>query len=333
VAEKRGRAVSTPQFAGRVIPCPLCSATDLTTVSERDRNGGALTTALCRDCGHVFTNPQPTQDELDAYYARSYRASYKKVTAPKNKHVYRAGLRALERLERLAPHVRDGASVLDIGAGGGEFVYLLTREGYAATGLEPNLGYAEHARTSYGIDIAVGTIEQNFPDAGAWDAITLHHVLEHLSNPVETLKRLGRGLRPTGVIIVEVPNVGANYHAPQRQFHFAHLHTFSADGLTHAAAQAGLSVSDLAVQPHTGHLNAVLKAGPSAVPLIKPGTAEKIERTLRNSSALHDHLSPRPYRRLWANALRPIRERLALKRLGGPKTPRDILDRLFESRD
>lgn len=322
--------MSTPPFTGRIIPCPLCAGGDLITVSRRDRDGGALKTDLCRTCGHVFTNPQPTQAELDAYYAQAYRMSYKKVTAPKNKHVYRAGMRARERFDRLAPHIRQGASVLDIGAGGGEFVYLLNRRGYAARGLEPNVGYAEHAQRSYGVDMTVGTIEQNFAEDEDWDAITLHHVLEHLSDPVHTLERLARGLSSSGVIIVEVPNAEANYHAPQRQFHFAHLHTFSADGLAFAAAKAGLSVTDLAVQPHTGHLNAVLKPGPKGTPAINGATAAALERSICKRSALRDHFSARPYRRLWANALRPIREHLALTRLGAPASPREILDRLYD---
>ena len=321
--------MTTPPFQGTNIPCPVCRGTDLTTVSDADRHGGRLRTDLCRACGHVFTNPQPTQPELDAYYARAYRASYKKITAPKNKHVYRAGVRALERLDRLVPHIPESASIFDIGAGGGEFIYLLTQQGYRAKGVEPNVGYAEHARAAYGADILTGTVEQNFPAPGAWDAITLHHVLEHLASPVDVLRRLRTGLSDDGLLVVEVPNVEANYHAAWRRFHFAHLHNFSADGLTRAAASAGLAVTDLLVQPHTGHLNAILKPDEHAEVINDGGTAERIETQLRGASRWGDHLTVRPYRRLWANAIRPVREHMALIRMGRPDSARDLLDRLY----
>lgn len=322
--------MTTPPFSGQTIPCPVCAGTELERLANTDRQGGHLATDLCRNCGHVFTNPQPTQSELDDYYTRHYRAEYKKVTAPKLKHVYRAGLRAMERLQRLRPYASAGASVLDVGAGGGEFVYLLTRAGFSAKGLEPNEGYAAHARTAYEIDIATGTIEGNIPDAGFWNVITLHHVLEHLADPVNVLRGLGEALAGQGVLIVEVPNVEARYHAANRRFHFAHLHNFSADTLRLAASHAGLSVADLKTQPHTGHLNAVLTRGSASSMRHTSDTAERIADAFGSESSFRDHLTLRPYRRLWANIKRPVKERLALWQLKSPKTAQETLDRLFE---
>ncbi len=329
LAERRKVTVTTPAFEGRTIPCPLCAGTDLTCVSQVDRHGGRLKTDMCRGCGHVFTNPQPTQDELDAYYGQNYRADYKKVTTPKLKHVYRAGLRAMERLDRLQAHVKPDAMVLDVGAGGGEFVYLLTRMGYSAKGLEPNEGYAAHARAAYDIDIAIGTIEGNLPESGTWDVITLHHVLEHLADPIRVLRSLAAGLVERGRIIVEVPNAEARYHAPKRRFHFAHLHTFSADGLHLAAAKAGMRVTDLITQPHTGHLNAVIVADDSVTASASSDTAARIGAFLTKESGLKDHLTPRPYRRLWANVKRPVREGMALRRLGSPGSAKQVLESLY----
>lgn len=330
LAQGRRRVVSAPNFEGRKIPCPLCAGTVLECIAHRDRHGGHLLTDVCLGCGHVFTNPQPTQAELDDYYTRAYRTDYKKVAAPKLKHVYRAGLRASERLERLRPYAPPGAAVLDVGAGGGEFVYLLSSRGYRAQGLEPNEGYAAHAAAAYGIDIATGTIEENLPAAAAWDVITLHHVLEHLADPVGVLRALANGLNDQGALIVEVPNVEARYHAPQRRFHFAHLHNFSMNGLHFAASAAGLCVTDQAIQPHTGHLNAVMQKGqPAALPDIAEAAA-RISASFREESRHSDHMTLRPYRRLWANLKRPMRERLALRKLGSPQTAKDLLDRLYD---
>lgn len=320
--------MTTPAFTGREIPCPLCQATHLICVGTHDRHGHPLKTDLCRSCGHVFTNPQPTQSELDEYYGEQYRSSYKGVVTPKLKHVYRAGLHALERLDHLETFLRTGSSLLDVGAGGGEFVYLASRHGFHAQGIEPNQGYATYAQAEYGVPVNIGTIENADQSEQTWDAITLHHVLEHLADPIATLKKLSTLLTEGGAIIIEVPNVMARYHSPRRRFHFAHLHTFSESGLTLVANQAGLSVEDMTLQPHTNHIRASLKHGSSTKS--DSSRAELIEHHLASDTPLRDNFTARPYRRLWANAKRPVKEWLALNKLGLPDSGKELLDRLDE---
>lgn len=317
-------------FTGQQINCPLCDGTDLVRVGIKDRHGDPLATDLCRTCGHVFTNPQPTEAELNQFYADDYRSSYKGVLTPKLKHVYRAGLRAIERLTRLRPYLKEKAHVLDIGAGGGEFAYLMTRAGHIVRGIEPNRGYAEFAKSEYAIDIQVGTVADAGGRDECWDAMTLHHVLEHLADPVSALRTMTQDLADNGIVVIEVPNVEARYHGPQRRFHFAHLHTFSCEGLALAASQAGLSVLDLCLQPHTGHINVALSKSANRDINPNPEVAERIEQHLKTDTPARDIFTSRPYRRLWANLVRPLREKRALTHLNAPEHAKDILDRMYQ---
>jgi len=332
MAEERVLGVTTPSFIGQDIPCPLCQSTHLVFVGTHDRHGHPLKTDLCKSCGHVFTNPQPTQSELDNYYGERYRSSYKGVVTPKLKHVYRAGLRAQERLDHLETFLSSGSTVLDIGAGGGEFVYLANRHGFRAQGIEPNQGYATYAKAEYGVPINIGTVESLDQSKEQWDAITLHHVLEHLADPISILKKLSALLADEGSLVVEIPNVMARYHSPKRRFHFAHLHTFSEDGIAFAAGKAGLSVCDVTLQPHTNHIRVVLKRGSITGTEDDPSQPERIERHLARDTPWRDTFTGRPYRRLWANAKRPIKEWFALNRLGSPDAGKTLLDRLDENR-
>lgn len=322
--------MTLPNFMGHTIPCPVCTNDSLVRVGDRDRHGKTLTTDLCKRCGHVFTNPQPTEADLDAFYTERYRSSYKGVLTPKKKHVYRAGLRALERLERLSPFLKPGYKILDVGAGGGEFTYLMTKAGYATQGIEPNRGYAEFAKTEYGINISIGTVSDLATHDTTWDVITLHHVFEHLANPVAVLKDLDSRLSEDGVIIIEVPNVEARYHGPKRRFHFAHLHTFSKEGLTLAANIAGLSAQDTILQPNTNHINSVFRKSTARTPDIDENVAKRVHRHLQADTQLRDLLSYRPYRRLWANLNRPLREKRALMHLNAQAGAKDILDAMFD---
>ena len=245
------------------------------------------------------------------------------------KYVYRAGLRALERFDGLRPFAQPSSRVLDIGSGGGEFAYLMTTAGFTTKGVEPNRGYAEFSKLSYAVDVEVGTVEETLQSDSLWDIITLHHVLEHLADPISVLRSLSQHLSESGVVIIEVPNVEARYHGPQRLFHLAHLHNFSDTSLLYAGALAGLAAKDLMVMPGTGHLNVVFEKSEQSPLPPNPERAAEIERHVTTNTRLRDTFSARPFRRLWANLKRPIRETAALMHLGNPESSREILDRMY----
>lgn len=306
--------------------CPLCASADHEIVGVRDRDGAALTSALCRSCGHVYTVPRPTAQDLSAYYARRYRQDYKAVAAPKPKHVWRAGQRAAERLAQLLDQARPPAAVLDVGAGGGEFVYLARRAGFAARGIEPHQGYAVHARDRLGVDVAAADFQSADVAPESCDVVTLHHVLEHLPDPPAALARLRGWLKPAGLLVVEVPNILSWYHAPRRRFHRAHVHSFNRAGLEDLIANAGFDLLAVRLTPHTAHLNVVARKADPPPTKTWRGAATAVRDGLARHTALAHALSGRPLRRLWANLKRPLVERMALTRIKGGPAPRAILD-------
>ncbi|WP_211826756.1 hypothetical protein [Kistimonas asteriae] len=111
--------------------CQHCGHNRLSPVAHKDaKTGEPLTVALCEQCGLVQQTPLPTAEALTAYYAHHYRVDYKQAYTPKPRHVYRAGKTALQRVEFLMAAGCAGGELLDIGAGGGEFVYLSSRAGF-----------------------------------------------------------------------------------------------------------------------------------------------------------------------------------------------------------
>jgi len=319
------------QVSSQARDCPLCESTAHDVVGTHDRHGDVLRTVMCTACGHVFTNPAPTQDDLNNYYSTKYRAEYKGVLTPKRKHVLRAGYRALERLARLRAFKAPPATVLDVGAGGGEFAYLMAQAGYTVSGIEPNAGYAAYAKESYGVDIHATTLELATFEPEHFDVITLHHVLEHLSDIKAGLARLRGWLKPGGLLIIEVPNVASWFHAPRRRFHAAHLHTFNRTGLEDVVQAAGFSVEDMLITQGPAHLNIVARKQadvPTSV-TIRNASADVRAHFARHTAITH-LLSGMAFSRLWGNAMRPLREKHHLKSLGAPQAGREILDRLYQ---
>ena len=291
-------------------PCNLCSSLDAEVVGETDRAGRPLRTVICRACGLVRTDPMPGEPEIEAYYAREYRRSYKGSDRPTARRVLRALDVARDRHERLRPHLQGRRRLLDVGASSGEFLHVLRAAGISASGIEPNEAYSRWARENLGLDIAsTDWSKAEFP-AGRFDAVTLFHVLEHLADPTGALRRLAAWLEPRGILVVEVPNVEGTCGSPRGRFHFAHLHHFNLVTLAAAGEAAGLEVVARQTSPDGGNITVVFTQAPtfSRERTETAGNYQRVAGILRNHTRLRHYLAPRSWLRPLARAARHLRE-------------------------
>jgi 2-polyprenyl-3-methyl-5-hydroxy-6-metoxy-1,4-benzoquinol methylase len=168
--------------------CVLCYGIEFTEISDTDaKSRSALRVVFCEQCGLVQQSPVPAEEELKQYYSQDYRLDYKKIQVPKSCHVYRAGKTALHRIGFLKNNNIKSGRLLDIGAGGGEFVYLSGNSGFESEGIEPNRGYAGYSADKYKIAVKNGFLD-DIQDS--YDVITMFHVLEHLSSPVAAFEKI-----------------------------------------------------------------------------------------------------------------------------------------------
>lgn len=114
----------------------------------------------------------------------------------------RAVLRAvLQRWLPPGPH-----RILDVGSGTGAMPDLLTRFGQVV-GVEPSPLAAEVARERLGarVDLRQGEVPAALRPGERFDVLTLFDVLEHLDDPVATLRSLRPFLEPGATVVVTVP--------------------------------------------------------------------------------------------------------------------------------
>lgn len=226
--------------------CPACRGTRAYTVTDRDgKTGEPLHVIACADCGLGRIDPLPTEEILAHWYKKEYRQEYKQSTRPSRRHVLRASRLAMQRFEWLRKrrpewHIQ---SALDIGASSGEFLYLLRMLGIDALGIEPHQGYAQHAQTDLRLQILPGTLAENTAALHdkRFDLISMFHVLEHMLDPVLTLKTLGTFLKSDGILYVEVPNAGRS-SSPNNMFFRAHTLYFTCQSMQSIAQAAGFEV-------------------------------------------------------------------------------------------
>ncbi|MDP6977479.1 MAG: class I SAM-dependent methyltransferase [Myxococcota bacterium] len=260
--------------------CMLCGSTgELQTPELADRHFGAPGTwshLLCPQCGLVWLNPRPCESDLPKLYADYYTHA---ATTEGSRFLQAIALgvpvaaMAYDDIA-LEPAVRRGGALLshvgpiremgrrgvmgleggergrllDFGCGDGAFLEHMRSLGWSITGVELDPRAAQAARETLDADVVHPSIEAAL-DANpeGFDAITLSHVIEHLLDPVATLRACGNALRGGGTLVITTPNTRSRAHARfgRNWLHLdppRHIHLFDPSTLTELVRQAGLRI-------------------------------------------------------------------------------------------
>jgi len=193
--------------------------------------------AECSSCGVGFLHPQPSEAELARHYDEAYYGKgRKKFLSP-----VEAGIRALTwtKWRSIRDLLAPGERMLDIGCGRGTLIRMAREAGVEAYGLERSSPEEHPLPYVFYKDLE----DCRFPD-GHFRLVTLWHVLEHLRDPLSSLKEIHRILAPQGWFSVAVPNFGGAQAeaAGQHWFHLdlpRHLWHFRRRSLESLLAKAG----------------------------------------------------------------------------------------------
>lgn len=227
--------------------CDLCGCPSYQIFATRGRWGSRLTTVICQECGLVYSNPRPTEEENADFYHRRYWGMYKSQSEPNEKFFRRRLPKIKSMLAEIAEHLRPGLRVLEIGSGAGALLWSIKRncndEG-EFIGVEPHVGHAKFCRERKQLDVRSGLLEEVVPTLpkNNFDLVVMNHVLEHTVSPTKVFETVGRLLKPDGVFVVEVPNVNAPGSRLSHFFHVAHHFNFSPATLQHLATKTGYTV-------------------------------------------------------------------------------------------
>ncbi len=139
----------------------------------------------------------------------------------------------------------NGVKVLEIGAGRGGMLRALLDSGYQAQGCEPAAALVSVGRHEYGLDDSVlcqtdlNGMLKTLNQGEKFSSIIMWHVLEHIINPLDALRKLISVLEPLGTIIIQIPLLKSNYIYEEHYYFFSHL-TFK-----HVADTLGICISNI----------------------------------------------------------------------------------------
>ncbi|MCP2342213.1 class I SAM-dependent methyltransferase [Actinomadura rupiterrae] len=224
--------------------CPWCGATvlrrRLVSGDYQQRKPGTFRLDQCAACGHTFQNPQLSEDGL-AFYYRDY---YDGLGTAEVERGFRLGVPHYRARARMLDGHAEPEAWLDVGGGHGHFCNA-ARDIWPRTrfdALDLGAGIEEAERRGW-VDVAHRGRFVELADklAGSYDVVSMHHYLEHTTDPVAELEAAARVLQPGGHLLIEIPDpqspIGRlagrwwhNWFQPQ------HLHLIPLANLTTALA-------------------------------------------------------------------------------------------------
>jgi SAM-dependent methyltransferase len=208
----------------------------------------------CSSCRSEWLDPRPSERELVEFYPGDYHAYNDDHGLIAAVLVRVRGWLRSRFYRSLLPGTK--GSLFDVGAGDCRHFGELRRSAdwhFAGVEIQPDL--AERGRAA-GYDVETGTLEsiELHRHHEKYDVVSMNHVLEHVLDTEEVMRRAYALLRPGGWLIGQLPtnsaweaafgSTWAGYHYPR------HLQVFSRRGLLELMQRAAFANTRVKSAPH-----------------------------------------------------------------------------------
>lgn len=193
--------------------CPCCGAADSGTIDRK------LFHSLieCAGCGILHRYPTEQDGEMAKFYQLAYDepgfasempdvATLRELLAtnfrgtPKDFSSQVAILKAVG--------LQPGHRLLDFGCSWGYATYQFRQAGFAAEGFE-----LSRPRAAFGRQLGLEIATQPPASGQLFDMVYSCHVLEHVPNPLATLRAMLQWVRPGGMVVAQTPNGSPEFRA------------------------------------------------------------------------------------------------------------------------
>jgi SAM-dependent methyltransferase len=193
----------------------------------------------CTHCGTVFSDPSPTEDEIEAHYRSKFESGNYELVRRFALQYRRVHLQLADWIGSVS-----GKRVLDVGCFTGELLEILAERGADVYGLElqPEAVAIANERLD-GRVFQADVLSTSFPP-GPYDVITMMGLIEHVLEPRRLVRRAHDLLSPGGRLYLETPNAASS---PARVLRgrwpplapIEHIHLFSDSSLAHLLTDEG----------------------------------------------------------------------------------------------
>lgn len=227
------------------IPCNLCGSLDSKTLFEAGKAQAARIVS-CSHCGLMFSSPRaraPDQDIVKTYdpevTSRVEETGHDRFE--KERLQTRDYDDSVAYLARLYPQ---RGKLLEIGCGMGFLLAKFAQDGWDVLGLEPDKGYCQFIADHHKLKAQPTILEESGIAPGSFDAAVMLHVIEHVPDPLSTLRSIFDVLKPGGHLVLETPRYDTLMfkllrHRERSLSCDGHIYFFTSDTLKQLTEKAG----------------------------------------------------------------------------------------------
>jgi len=211
--------------------CIICGSSYKTLILNN------LSMKKCLKCGLVWRG----EFDISSNY---YQAGY---AEPDIKKEYARILNSESRIKTFKKYV-DLNNLCDLGTGEGIFLKILSRNGYNnLIGIEPSEQTPSFCK-KYNLDIKQGFLEDI---KKYWNkdfhTITMFHLIEHLKNPLKSLKMIHDILQAGDSLVIETPNINSHSIKKSNYKHSLiypeHLYYFNENNIINLLKNSGFKIT------------------------------------------------------------------------------------------
>jgi SAM-dependent methyltransferase len=193
---------------------------------------------ICKKCQtlHQYL-PNWTEKQIEEFYQSRYHTTEQtKIGCTEYEDRYDHDYRVSQsRLDSYAEVMKPGTKFLDIGSSNSAFVHAARDRGFDGIGIEMGLNIGDDSVT-----VRANIKDANFAE-NTFDFITLHDVIEHIVDPVVTLKKIKHIGRSGGILVIDLPN----YWTQEGRHHWRpvqHLWYWNKDQMCDVLTNIGFSI-------------------------------------------------------------------------------------------
>lgn len=212
--------------------CMVCGSESNRIIKKGLQHKAPGLVLLCMNCGLVFLGNRMDGSDYYEYYSKDYWKVSSNEHTPSLQKLEGQRIRGKYIGEFIYDYLNSDKkyNLLEIGCGAGGILSSL-KELFRLNcyGLEPDHMLSNYARSTLGLNVKTGFLDEDLFENEFFDCIIISHVLEHFSDPLDALDIINSMMNKNALLYVEVPDILdipikpglSNFFKPSHNFYFS----------------------------------------------------------------------------------------------------------------
>ena len=160
----------------------------------------AVRIVKCCKCGLIYMNPRADYSKIEMNYEAMADDFYTQEEAGRR--------RSADSILKYLAKINKKGRLLDVGCATGFLLDQARKQGWEVYGVELSAWAVDYAKNKLQLpNIIQGSLKDaNYP-ANFFDVVVLKDVIEHLTDPKETLEQIRHILKPSGIMCCNTPDI------------------------------------------------------------------------------------------------------------------------------